>query len=724
MFSTLFCCFVTPPLPSSACFVRSLYFSAFSFDLPPPSVEFLKKLINNCRFLLAQSYCAMAQMFTLHVCRVTRTHAHARRAGFFAPFGLVPLFRSTPDSYPTTAGLFAVLFAGATYFFSLKMSRLMIFMGPSTSLLCGIMIGAAFDWTFDPMYNAIVESPKEPKESDQEEERSSEQKKPSELQQQQQQQDRDRADLRREEEDSLFDLSGTPFSTRLVVAGAVAALGFTQASAFYDRCDHMARYQLSSPQIMYKAHNGQLIDDYRQAYWWLRDNTAEDARVMAWWDYGYQIAGLANRTTVADGNTWNHEHIGMLGLCLTSPVDEAHAIARHLADYILVWIGGGSDDLGKSTHMARISNSVYNGHCSERDCREYGYGKRGASTMMSASLMWHLSARDAPDGSTFVNTDKFKEVYKSVNGLVRIVQVLQVSEESKAWGADPASRECDAPGSWYCPGTYSPELQALFQQSSGIGSGSGGGGVDVGGEGDGGGVSEAALYQTRYADRVKRQEADRAKPNEANLPPGSFQGSCNGCSVDQSTRMLTCTHCRGRGVTERSSLSLNACSREINNMAGELQCAPEPNEKGLPQGGYLRSCLGCKMVHRGKKGRHGAKLSCTNCGAHDGTQLKAEYAMDRCPSPGFLDNDNGILKCFNLPNAADIPDGGYRHSCSGCKMTRMHDRGSHESSEKGDRLACSHCGTADGGQIAAFIHPNDCSEVETVDNNNGRLVCK
>ena len=31
-------------------------------------------------------------------------------------------------------------------------------------------------------------------------------------------------------------------------------------------------------------------------YRWLRDNTAEDARVMAWWDYGYQITGVGNRT--------------------------------------------------------------------------------------------------------------------------------------------------------------------------------------------------------------------------------------------------------------------------------------------------------------------------------------------------------------------------------------------------------------------------------------------
>eukprot|EP00965_Chrysotila_dentata_P016444 544567-Pleurochrysis_carterae.AAC.2 len=59
-----------------------------------------------------------------------------------------------------------------------------------------------------------------------------------------------------------------------------------------------------------------IIDDFREAYWyctpppppqfvfvWLRDNTPEDARVMAWWDYGYQINGVANRTSIADGNT-------------------------------------------------------------------------------------------------------------------------------------------------------------------------------------------------------------------------------------------------------------------------------------------------------------------------------------------------------------------------------------------------------------------------------------
>jgi len=54
------------------------------------------------------------------------------------------------------------------------------------------------------------------------------------------------------------------------------------------------------------------LDDFREAYYWLRMNTAEDETVMSWWDYGYQIAGFANRTTLVDNNTWNNSHIAIV----------------------------------------------------------------------------------------------------------------------------------------------------------------------------------------------------------------------------------------------------------------------------------------------------------------------------------------------------------------------------------------------------------------------------
>ena len=63
-------------------------------------------------------------------------------------------------------------------------------------------------------------------------------------------------------------------------------------------------------------HEGYLSLSYlsrHQAYYWLRQNTAEDAKVMSWWDYGYQITAMANRTILVDNNTWNNTHISRVG---------------------------------------------------------------------------------------------------------------------------------------------------------------------------------------------------------------------------------------------------------------------------------------------------------------------------------------------------------------------------------------------------------------------------
>lgn len=42
--------------------------------------------------------------------------------------------------------------------------------------------------------------------------------------------------------------------------------------------------------IVYRSRK--ILDDFREAYGWLSQNTAEDARVMSWWDYGYQVRYL------------------------------------------------------------------------------------------------------------------------------------------------------------------------------------------------------------------------------------------------------------------------------------------------------------------------------------------------------------------------------------------------------------------------------------------------
>ena len=51
-------------------------------------------------------------------------------------------------------------------------------------------------------------------------------------------------------------------------------------------------------------------------------------------------------------------------------------------------------------------------------------------------------------------------------------------------------------------------------------------------------------------------------------------------------------------------------------------------------------------------------LSCTHCGQMDGWRSASSYDVARCPLPGNIDNNNGMLQCSGLPNVGGIPEGG------------------------------------------------------------------
>ena len=84
---------------------------------------------------------------------------------------------------------------------------------------------------------------------------------------------------------------------------------------------------------------------------------------MSWWDYGYQITGMANRTVLVDNNTWNNTHIATVGKAFSSNEEEGYNIARFLgADYVLVIFGGltnfSGDDISKFLWMIRIAGKL------------------------------------------------------------------------------------------------------------------------------------------------------------------------------------------------------------------------------------------------------------------------------------------------------------------------------------------------------------------------------
>ncbi|KAF0720808.1 Aste57867_3 [Aphanomyces stellatus] len=133
----------------------------------------------------------------------------------------------------------------------------------------------------------------------------------------------------------------------------------------------------SSPSIVVESgrdpHGNRVVyDDYREAYFWLRQNTRADAKVLAWWDYGYQLSAMANRTVLVDNNTWNNTHIATVGRALASSEEAAAPIFKSLdVDYVLVVFGGyaayASDDMNKFLWPVRIGSGVFDEMPPERE---------------------------------------------------------------------------------------------------------------------------------------------------------------------------------------------------------------------------------------------------------------------------------------------------------------------------------------------------------------------
>ncbi|CAH1247931.1 STT3A [Branchiostoma lanceolatum] len=168
-------------------------------------------------------------------------------------------------------------------------------------------------------------------------------------------------------------------------------------------CTWVTSEAYSSPSIVLSARGGDgsriIFDDFREAYYWLRHNTPEDAKVMSWWDYGYQITAMANRTILVDNNTWNNTHISRVGQAMASSEEHAYEIMRELdVNYVLVIFGGltgySSDDINKFLWMVRIGGSTEKGeHIKEHDyytpAGEFRVDREGSPTLLNC-LMYKM----------------------------------------------------------------------------------------------------------------------------------------------------------------------------------------------------------------------------------------------------------------------------------------------------------------------------------------------
>jgi dolichyl-diphosphooligosaccharide--protein glycosyltransferase len=186
----------------------------------------------------------------------------------------------------------------------------------------------------------------------------------------------------------------TTFSKASVVSALTCYL-----LIFVLHCTWVTSNAYSSPSVVLASRmpdgSQHIIDDYREAYQWLRQNTPEDAKIMSWWDYGYQIGGMADRPTLVDNNTWNNTHIATVGKAMSSREEVSYPIMRqHEVDYVLVVFGGllgySGDDINKFLWMVRIAEGIWPDEVKERDFftdrGEYRVDD-GATETMKNSLM-------------------------------------------------------------------------------------------------------------------------------------------------------------------------------------------------------------------------------------------------------------------------------------------------------------------------------------------------
>merc|ERR1719429_803375 len=82
---------------------------------------------------------------------------------------------------------------------------------------------------------------------------------------------------------------------------------------------------------------------------------------------------------------------------------------------------------------------------------------------MAKSFLYNAVQHNKIDG-VGLSEELFEEVHTTRFGKLRVFKVLNVSQESKDWVADPKNRVCDAPGSWYCVGQYPPALDELIEK--------------------------------------------------------------------------------------------------------------------------------------------------------------------------------------------------------------------------------------------------------------------
>ncbi len=174
------------------------------------------------------------------------------------------------------------------------------------------------------------------------------------------------------------------------------------------------------------------VDDWFGALNWIR--TTDSVEVVAsWWDYGYWITTIGNKTSLADNGTWNWTQIEKIGLMFMSNETEAVEILREYeATHVLVFTTFRSDgtdqgwgDEGKWWWMARIANGTeWKGETVKIYEEDFGsrneegrwvWSEKGQATVIYKLMQYGRETRLG--GQSALQLEHFEEAYFSEGGV-------------------------------------------------------------------------------------------------------------------------------------------------------------------------------------------------------------------------------------------------------------------------------------------------------------------
>ncbi|MGC8605934.1 MAG: STT3 domain-containing protein [Vulcanisaeta sp.] len=138
-------------------------------------------------------------------------------------------------------------------------------------------------------------------------------------------------------------LTELALNRRIVIGLSLAALlGIILAIALIVNIQPALSMSIMPQQIVSTVTPPIPTPDWLDALQWLSYNTPPNATVLSWWDYGYWIAVIGNRTSLADNSTVNGTQIALIGnFFMSNPYNYTGVLEKlnelHDPQYILIF---------------------------------------------------------------------------------------------------------------------------------------------------------------------------------------------------------------------------------------------------------------------------------------------------------------------------------------------------------------------------------------------------